>query len=108
MKLIEFAKSSIGGLVLNDRGNGSGGPRYIFESSIVCALEPPHNQALDWDKDVIPVTEEDDPEAWQLIRDAFEALDIEGSPEAVALAVYDEGPNDQLITDNPYTLIISK
>jgi hypothetical protein len=102
MKLIEFANQACGGLVLNDRGNGSGGPRYIFESSIVCALEPPHDQALDWNKDVTPVTEEDDPEAWQLIREAFEALDIEGSPEAVALAVYDEGQN------NPYTLILSK
>lgn len=108
MKLIEFSNQTCGGLVLNDRGNGSGGPRYVHESSIVCALEPPHDQALDWDKEVREVTEDDDPEAWQLIRDAFEALEIEGGPEAVALAVYDEGRDGSRITNSPYTLIIAK
>lgn len=108
MKLIEFANQTCGGLVLNDRGNGSGGPRFIEESSIICALEPPHDQALDWDKEVREVTEDDDPEAWQLIRDAFEALEIEGGPEAVALAVYDEGRDGSRITNSPYTLIIAK
>jgi hypothetical protein len=101
MTLLEFASSAIGGLITNDRGNGCGGPRYIYESSIVCALEPPHE--IDWGKDVREVTEGDDPEAWQLIRDAFTALEIEGSPDAVAVVVRENNGES-----NPHQLIVAK
>jgi len=76
-----------GGLVTNDRGNGSGGPGYIHEDetdSDVLATE------------VSLVSESDDLEAWQLAREAADAVDS-GDIELVAVTARHAPSDHQMI-----------
>ena len=79
-----------GGVVTNDRGQGSGGPNYLSESEIADMPETPVEQ----------VSEADDPEAWELARYAHEACEL-GAPVIVCVGE----PDAQ--RDNPHQIIYS-
>jgi hypothetical protein len=83
--LRELGNRHGGGVYYNDRGNGSGGPGYTGEDD------------LD-DTPVTIVTEDEDPEAWELARDAAEALDLD-TPTIVAVGDFDSS------LSNPYQRI---
>jgi len=65
-----------GGIVRNDRGNGSAGAVYLGERI-------DDNDTLD--QSITFVREDEDPDAWRLAREAFADLGFEGEPEFVAV-----------------------
>lgn len=104
--LIDFAAQASGGIVTNDRGNGAGGPGYVTESAIYTARTGGEDDSIDWGQPVALVTEEEDADAWRLAREAFDTLEIEGEPEAVAIAT--PKTRGEYEESNPYTLIVAR
>ncbi len=102
MNLFDFAAKATGGLVTNDRGNGSGGPGYVDEAALFRLRTGAEFDELDAEMVVNEVTESEDPEAWSLAREAFAAQDVAGEPEAVAVSV--PSSNDP----SAYTLILAR
>jgi hypothetical protein len=88
----ELRQLAPGGIVTNDRGNGSGGPGYIEELS--------GGETDCDDTEVTLVTRDEDPEAWDLAIDAMRALCNEDVVTAVAVG-HTGGPLDS----NPYQVI---
>ena len=92
--LSDFAQLIAGGVVQTDRGNGSAGPLYLGEMD-------EDDKRADWaDIPAELVTEDEDPDAWRLAREALEALGIAGDVEHVAVAVGERGEGS-----NPYQVI---
>lgn len=82
MTVGEFRKAAAGGVVTNDRGNGCGGAGYIAE----------HDEDTGSNDDIVStVTEDEDPEAWQLAREACKDLDLPDALEVVAVRHGDNG-----------------
>lgn len=69
MTLSEFIEND--GAIYNDRGNGSGGPQYIMPLNQLPEDDP---ECEVWEREVVEVTEKEDPEAWALAREAAEAI----------------------------------
>lgn len=80
-----------GGCIRNDRGNGAGGPSYIAEDSDDDMM----------DRYISVVTEDDDPDAWRLAREAAEAIGTD-RPTIVCVEEPEGDPNC-----NPYQAIFS-
>lgn len=76
-----------GGVMSNDRGSGSGGPKYLSEEDI---KDPDIGEA-----EIDIVTRDADPEAWELAEDAAKALGLD-RPNLVGVRDVDLDP------DNPY------
>ena len=54
-------------IVHNDRGNGCGGAGYEDSIDVYAEIEREERE----DEDLVGVTASEDPEAWELARDAF-------------------------------------
>ena len=67
-------------LIHNDRGNGCGGPGYEDATDVLNEIEREERE----DEDLTEVTA-DDAEAWELARDAYNALGL--NPSGIS-AVY--------------------
>ena len=75
-----------GGIVTNDRGNGAAGPMYLEEQEV---------RGMDselGDVEITMVTEEEDPQAWELARDAHRAHKLP-APEMVGVGKRMPGDN---------------
>jgi hypothetical protein len=70
-----------GGVIYTDRGNGSGGPSYIPEDELDRHADP-----------LTQVAEQDDPEAWDLARDAAR-LQSQPAPTIVCVGPRASGDN---------------
>ena len=76
--LADLQRRCQGGIVRNDRGNGSAGPVYLGEGW-------DDNNVLD--QRITIVSEAEDADAWRLARETFVALGLAGEPEFVAVGV---------------------
>ena len=77
ISMCELVDIASGGIIRTDRGQGSAGPLYLGEGR--------DDLADSLDDVVEPVSEDDDPEAWRLAREALTALELPGEPEHVCL-----------------------
>lgn len=68
-------------IIHNDRGNGCGGAGYEDSIDVYAEIEREERE----DEDLVGVTASEDPEAWELARDAFRLLGI--NPDTIR-AVY--------------------
>jgi len=71
METVEDMYSLFGaGIITNDRGQGCGGPGFLSEYSVIEDEDIANTP-------VIPVTEAEDMEAWELARDAVDANEVD-------------------------------
>jgi hypothetical protein len=76
-----------GGILTNDRGNGAAGPQYLPEED-ARGLESTEGATP-----ITVVTEQEDPDAWRLAREACDANGCSFSPIVVAVGNRNPGDN---------------
>ncbi len=75
-----------GGILTNDRGNGSAGPQYIPEE------DARGEDSAEGATSITVVTEEEDADAWRLARESAEANELP-APTVVAVSKRNSGDN---------------
>lgn len=90
MKINEFAKKyKTDGLLVNDRGNGSAGAKFLnLDDDTLLAL----NKSRENEVEEVSIT--DDHEAWELIRESAKLFDC---PAPIAVAVFPKKNGYQMI-----------
>lgn len=77
-------------LIHNDRGNGCGGPGYEDPTDVMVEIETRDRE----DSVLERVTEQEDPDAWRLSRDAFSVLGLDATTvRSVYLGKRESGDN---------------
>ena len=81
------------GVITNDRGNGCGGPGFIAE-----------DDARGDETQIVFVTRDEDPQAWELATDAASVL---GLPLPTYVGIGEASHPGEFLESNPHQMIYS-